>query len=333
MKYNQKNYLDPINNWTKTEIIVSPGPNNILIGCTYLGITSFFIFIQIMTFITFYKKKNLMSNMPFRIMRHLGVSDIIQQSIHFTSAFYTIFLFSTNSIIVNCLASILQSAYITSVAFITLLTINRFDVFYQQPFLSFVNRKILFNCGIVICYICLILLIIFYMIPSFRLTFTLVNYGWLYQSKKNMWTPAWEVENKTVTFLLLLSFVLYVLIFCKIVYMRSATSSLSKIQFSDIRILAQGIFNFLSIVFLEWAWRYLPNIVGEQYTCATVLNYFFLFVSGNNTLSGLLLIKEIRNEIWNLIMCCFFKTPVKTSTSLKHFKRIINADVNIRHIS
>uniref|UniRef100_A0A0K0FIB1 7TM_GPCR_Srx domain-containing protein n=1 Tax=Strongyloides venezuelensis TaxID=75913 RepID=A0A0K0FIB1_STRVS len=291
MGYNQKNYLDPINNWTKIEIVVSPGPNNILIGCTYLGITIFFIFIQIITFITFYKKKNLMLNMPFRIMRHLGVTDIIQQSIHFISAFYTIFLFSTNSIIVNCLASILQSAYITSVAFITLLTINRFDVFYQQPFLSFINRKILFNCGIVICYLCFILLIIFYMVPSFRLTFTLVNYGWLYQSKKNRWTLAWEIENKTVTFLLFLSFILYVLIFCKIVYMRSATSSSSMVQFSDIKILAQGIFNFLSIVFLEWGWRYLPNIVGEQYACATVLNYFFLFVSGNNTLSGIFLIK------------------------------------------
>ncbi|CEF64546.1 Hypothetical protein SRAE_1000280000 [Strongyloides ratti] len=313
--------LDPINNWTNVEVIISPGPYNILIGCTYLGISCCFIFIQIMTFITFYKKTNLMFHIPLKLMINIGVTEIIQQTIHLIASFYTIFLLSTESFLINCLASILQSSYITSIAFVTLLTLNRFTVFYQQKFLPILNNDNIFTCGIIFCYIFYILLIIFYMIPSYRLTFTLVNYGWLYSSKKDKWVLAWELENKTSTILLLFSFILYVLIFCKVVYMRNTISNTFGIQFSDIRILAQGIFNFVSIVFLEWGWRYLPNIVQDQFTCAIILNYLFLIVSGNNTISGLILIKELRKEIYNFIFYCFNKS--KTTTSMVKVKRLI----------
>uniref|UniRef100_A0A0K0E7S1 7TM_GPCR_Srx domain-containing protein n=1 Tax=Strongyloides stercoralis TaxID=6248 RepID=A0A0K0E7S1_STRER len=317
------NSLNPINNWTNTKIIISPGPYNILIGCTYLGITSCLIFLQIMTFITFYKKSNLMYKTPLKLMINLGVTEIIQQSMHFISSFYTIFLLPTESLLINFLASILQSAYIVSIAFVTLLTLNRFNVFYQQKWFPLINKEQFFTYGTVVLYVCFFLLIIFYMIPPFRLTFTLVNYGWLYSSQKNGWILAWEVENKTATVLLLFSFILYILIFCKVVYMRKTISNSFGLQLSDIRLLIQGIFNFLSIVFLEWGWRYLPTLVHDQSSCAIVLNYLFLLVSGNNTISGLILIKEIRKQIYGIFCYFFHKSKSTTNTSIKTFKKIV----------
>ncbi|CEF64547.1 Hypothetical protein SRAE_1000280100 [Strongyloides ratti] len=275
--------------------------NNIYIGLSYVIITLIFMFIQIMTFVAFYRNRNsLMVNMPYIIMSNLGFVDFIQQICHFISGFYVIFYYFPTNILSYGIASILQCSYMTSVSFILLLSINRLDVFFDFKIIPVFNKKKTFIIGICICYTWGIALLIFYMFPSNRLEFVPINYSWNYVGNI---TLGFQLENKSVLIMLIISFICYLCIIGKIIYMRGLTSARLVITLSDMKILFQAMLNFCSITLLEICWANISGIITNAGMSLMAISYLFIFISGGNTILNVLFIKEVRREITNFWTC------------------------------
>ncbi|CEF64621.1 Hypothetical protein SRAE_1000287400 [Strongyloides ratti] len=104
----------------------------LLIGSCYISYSLMLIFLQILLFIIFLTKKKFLANMPYKIMFHLGIYSLFQQICHFISGIYLIFNIKLQMWCGFAIGSMYESSYITSVAFVFILTINRFDSFLQS---------------------------------------------------------------------------------------------------------------------------------------------------------------------------------------------------------
>uniref|UniRef100_A0A0K0E7S0 G-protein coupled receptors family 1 profile domain-containing protein n=1 Tax=Strongyloides stercoralis TaxID=6248 RepID=A0A0K0E7S0_STRER len=280
---------------------INENNNNVYIGLSYVVITSIFMFTQIMTFIAFYKNRSvLMINMPYIIISHLGLVDFIQQICHFISGFYVIFYYFPDSILSYGIAALLQCSYMTSVSFILLLSLNRLDVFFDFKIIPVFNKKKAFFFGIIICYIWAIALFIFYMFPSNRLEFISINYSWNYVGNK---TLGFQLENKSVIIMLVISFICYLCVIGKIMHMRGLTSGGLVVTLSDIKILLQAMLNFFSITFLEVSWSNISGIITQAGISLMPISYLFIIISGGNTMMNILFIREVRSEITNFFTC------------------------------
>uniref|UniRef100_A0A0K0FIB0 G_PROTEIN_RECEP_F1_2 domain-containing protein n=1 Tax=Strongyloides venezuelensis TaxID=75913 RepID=A0A0K0FIB0_STRVS len=275
--------------------------NNVYIGLSYIILSCSFMFLQTMTFVAFYRNREiLMKNMPYKIMLQLGIADLIQQLCHCISGFYAVFYFFPSDVLSYAVGSLLQCAYMTSASFILLLSLNRFDVFYNISIIPTFDKKRAFVIGIIICYIWGISLFIFYLFPSNRLEFSSINYGWNYTGNK---TLGYQIENKSVIAMLIISFICYLFILGKIMYMRGLSSSGIIITLSDMKLLVQAIINFITITLLEICWYQFSGIITDAELNLLAINYLFIFVSGANTLLNFCFLKEVRKEVKTFLIC------------------------------
>uniref|UniRef100_A0A0N4ZY45 7TM_GPCR_Srx domain-containing protein n=1 Tax=Parastrongyloides trichosuri TaxID=131310 RepID=A0A0N4ZY45_PARTI len=286
--------------------------HNVWIGLSYIILTSTFMFFQIITFYAFYKNRETMTSTPYRVMTHLGIFDLLQQSCHFLSGFFTVFKYEPLKIFNHIISSILQSSYMTSVAMLLLLALNRFDVFYDLKFIPVFNKRKAFLLGIIICYIWFGGLFIFYMFPENQLEYVLINYSWNYVGVSNL---GFQLENKSVLIMLVISFISYISIIGKIMKMRCLTSNKTFITITDIKLLFQAILNFVTVLLLELCWSILSGIVYDPNVAIITISYLFILVSGNNTLLNILLIKEVKREVYNLFTFNHFNGVKITKTN------------------
>uniref|UniRef100_A0A0N4ZX91 7TM_GPCR_Srx domain-containing protein n=1 Tax=Parastrongyloides trichosuri TaxID=131310 RepID=A0A0N4ZX91_PARTI len=125
--------------------------------------------------------------------------------------------------------------------------------------------------------------------PYFQLYYSILDDGWHYSKDYGYWNIAWQMENKTVSIELLIAFILNVIITVRIIYIKKRYE--------------QGIINFLSCFVLEVCWLYMSDWFPPSPFTAAILNYFWILYSGNSTITDIILLKDIRNQIKRIFSC------------------------------
>ncbi|CEF64888.1 Hypothetical protein SRAE_1000314100 [Strongyloides ratti] len=274
---------------------------NYIIGGITLITSIALMFLQSLIFIILKKNSSIAKSISFRLMKHLGYTEIVQQICHLISSFYALFYFYPDNIFGTFIASLLQTTYLSSIIFLLILTLNRLDVFFNRKILCSLNREKFINYSVIINYLWSVVLLIFFMVPDFQLHYSLYDFGWQFVAKSPNWTIAKMFENRYVIIILCFCFILYVVIIGKILQLKSYTSKGTTISFSEISLFLQGIISFLFIVFLESCWSFLYLYLPQTKYSFTIINYLYLFSSGTNAIVSLIFIKEIRLGLKDLI--------------------------------
>uniref|UniRef100_A0A0K0FHI0 7TM_GPCR_Srx domain-containing protein n=1 Tax=Strongyloides venezuelensis TaxID=75913 RepID=A0A0K0FHI0_STRVS len=242
--------------------------------------------------------------MPYRIMIHLGVYSLFQQICHFLSGNFLIFDLKLQIWYGYAIGSLSESSYIASVTFVFLLTINRFDVMFNEQILPFINRKLFFNSLIIICHSFFILLFIFFLLPDFRVYYSPGCFCWKFEKPDNKHYIAFQLQNKTVVTLLTLSLILYLIIFIKVIMMRCSKSNQKQRVFSDIRILLQALFNYVTIVFLEICLLFSNEFFWEFDNGYSIIDLINVIICGNNTILTYIMSSDIREKTFETVCGC-----------------------------
>uniref|UniRef100_A0A0K0E7L6 7TM GPCR serpentine receptor class x (Srx) domain-containing protein n=1 Tax=Strongyloides stercoralis TaxID=6248 RepID=A0A0K0E7L6_STRER len=295
------NYYDYDDYYDYNGILASRNKFKLFIGSCYICYTLILIILQIILFIIFLKKKVMLSNMPYRIMLHLGIYSFSQQICHFISGVYLIFNIKLQTWYGFAVGSVSESSYITSVAFVFILTVNRLDVMFNQQLFPTLSRKIFFTTLIIICHCFFLLLFVFFQLPHFRVFFNPECFCWKFEKSDKKNYIAFQVQNKTVVILLTLSLILYIIIFLKVITMRWQKSSDKQIQLSDMKILFQALFNYVTIVFLETCLLFSNELTWELDNGYSFIDLINVIICGNNTILTYIMSSDIRNEVFKTI--------------------------------
>uniref|UniRef100_A0AAF5CXD2 7TM GPCR serpentine receptor class x (Srx) domain-containing protein n=1 Tax=Strongyloides stercoralis TaxID=6248 RepID=A0AAF5CXD2_STRER len=219
------NYYDYDDYYDYNGILASRNKFKLFIGSCYICYTLILIILQIILFIIFLKKKVMLSNMPYRIMLHLGIYSFSQQICHFISGVYLIFNIKLQTWYGFAVGSVSESSYITSVAFVFILTVNRLDVMFNQQLFP---------------------------------TLSLITMRWQKSSDK-------------------------------------------QIQLSDMKILFQALFNYVTIVFLETCLLFSNELTWELDNGYSFIDLINVIICGNNTILTYIMSSDIRNEVFKTI--------------------------------
>uniref|UniRef100_A0A0N4ZQ83 7TM_GPCR_Srx domain-containing protein n=1 Tax=Parastrongyloides trichosuri TaxID=131310 RepID=A0A0N4ZQ83_PARTI len=267
---------------------------NVIIGISYVIICLTLMILQLLTFLIFYTNKHLYKNMAFKIIFHHGIISFLSMIPHFASSFYIIIFTNNDNFFGRFIAALLQSGYIASVTFVTLLTLNRFDVLYHKIFFPKINRSKFYNISIILIYIYFTILLILYNFPGFEIIFSLQHFGWTYVKQRGGGQPiGYLIESNTVIVMLAISFVLYLSMVGKIIMLRKKSSSMKIFKWEDWKLLLQAIFNYLFVLLLEIAWGSWEIIFFGNVDLNMILNYLFIFVIGSNAIFGIIIIQYV----------------------------------------
>uniref|UniRef100_A0A0N5BLN9 7TM_GPCR_Srx domain-containing protein n=1 Tax=Strongyloides papillosus TaxID=174720 RepID=A0A0N5BLN9_STREA len=213
---------------------------------------------------------------------------------HFVSSIYTIFYVLPPKIILRIFGSFLQCGYLTSVICALLLTLNRFDSIYHHKYFKFIDRDKFFKYGIFFCYLYGIVVLCIYNVPDFGYYFYLQTLSFQYDTDQDRWRYIWEYENKSAFVILTFCLFIYINIFLKVLFLRKQSLTESY-KFSDIKLLIPPLFEILLTLSLETLWEYWLEPNSTSTYKFVILNYLFIIVSGTNTISSVLVIKEVQN--------------------------------------
>uniref|UniRef100_A0A0N4ZVY1 7TM_GPCR_Srx domain-containing protein n=1 Tax=Parastrongyloides trichosuri TaxID=131310 RepID=A0A0N4ZVY1_PARTI len=248
---------------------------------------------------SFFRLRKVLNFTPFKIIGNHGVLSFIQQICHFITSIRTIVGNVEIDVLNKFIGSVLNASYIGSVALILLLTINRCDIMINHS----IDRKKFYSYGIFICYFYAFILLIFYSLPCFNIVFSKVFYEWIYLKACNWSIYGFQVENKSVLSFLALSTFLYIIMFLKLMHLRSYTTTNKIVVLNDIKFLVHVLLCFASVGILEFCWSgILKNIYMNEFT-SMVPHFIFIFVSGTNTLSTFCFVKEIRDDVISCLRC------------------------------
>uniref|UniRef100_A0A0N5C668 Serpentine Receptor, class Z n=1 Tax=Strongyloides papillosus TaxID=174720 RepID=A0A0N5C668_STREA len=260
------------------------------IGIIYFLFSFFSIILQLLVFSSFYYKRELLKRKCFIIIFHHGVLSFIQQICHILTSIIIIFYIQKIELLLTIIGSLLNSTFIGSILFIFLLTLNRFDVFYNLNFFNIIEKRKFYHYAIIVCYILIVGLFSIYLYPSFSTTFDLKIYQWKYVHSKNCHL-GYQLENKTIYIFLGISFLLQALIVIKIFKLRCYTSKPILLIYENFRILIHAFMCFVTTLFLELIWS---GIIFKFYWKGSWLilpTILFIFHSVSNSIFILCFVK------------------------------------------
>uniref|UniRef100_A0A0N5BGH2 G_PROTEIN_RECEP_F1_2 domain-containing protein n=1 Tax=Strongyloides papillosus TaxID=174720 RepID=A0A0N5BGH2_STREA len=248
--------------------------------------------LQLLVFSSFYNKKDLFKNTCFLIIYHHGVLLFIQQLCHII----TIFDIINVDLLLIIIGSLLNSTYIGSVLFVFLLTLNRFDVFYNIKYFFKGDQRILYLFGIVLFYSWIVALFVFYLIPRFRMTYYTQIYQWQYIHPLRCQLGI-ELENKTIYFCLGMSFIMQILLIVKIFTLRCQASKKKILVARNLKIFIYAFLSFATTAFLEVICSEVL-VESYQYEKRTILcQISFILSSVSNSIFIFCFVKDIRSNM------------------------------------
>uniref|UniRef100_A0A0K0FC61 7TM_GPCR_Srx domain-containing protein n=1 Tax=Strongyloides venezuelensis TaxID=75913 RepID=A0A0K0FC61_STRVS len=269
--------------------------SHVTIGLIHLILTIFFI-----SFYNISKQKN--HNMVYDIMRHHGVVSFFQQLCHFVTSITIIFYIKWQPIVFVIIGGILEASYLCSVAFILVLSLNRCDLMYDYKFFPSIPRKKFYSIASVLCYVYLCLMIIFFLIPNNRMTLKFSYYEWDFVQNNCLKNFAFNVDKWIVYVPLIVSFMLYVLTFSRIIYLRSLRQKATYFYPEDFKLILNLVICYFLIIFMELCWSgSFLNIYKSEFG-ALVPHVVFILVSGANTTFTLFTVRDIRKSVFGT--CC-----------------------------
>uniref|UniRef100_A0A0K0F4C7 7TM_GPCR_Srx domain-containing protein n=1 Tax=Strongyloides venezuelensis TaxID=75913 RepID=A0A0K0F4C7_STRVS len=273
---------------------------NRLIGFVYLITSITSMIVQVIIFLAFLKNPQILKNTSYKIMLHIGCCNFVQQISFFLTSFSIIFIYYDSPLWIDSIGGALcQATFLMTVFFIVLLTLNCFDIFYQQKFFPSINRNNFFMKGIIGCYIWGILIFSLYMLPPFSMEFSHLEIGYNFKIQSAIYNYAWEFENKVVIGFLTFSFFIYIFIVVKIHRLKQHQNNSFRSTFSlrDINFLLQAILNFIIYVFIELLWEFADDILPDNRYIFITINYFFALTFSSNTILCVIIISEVKDMI------------------------------------
>uniref|UniRef100_A0A0N5C296 7TM_GPCR_Srx domain-containing protein n=1 Tax=Strongyloides papillosus TaxID=174720 RepID=A0A0N5C296_STREA len=277
--------------------------SNVTIGLIHLMITVFFIITQILIFISFQQMpKERYHNTPLPLMRHHGVVSFIQQLCHLVTSIKTIFLMRWEPIFIEIIGGILESAYLCGIAFILILSLNRCDLMYNFKFFPSVSRKKFYSIAAILCYVYFCLMMFFFLLPNNRMAFDIEYYEWAFVGDQCSAYYGFLIKKWAVYIPLIVSFILYVLTFYKIYYLRSLKQSSNYLYPEDIKIIINVIISYVLIITVEVCWHAQFFNIYETQLGALIPQIMYIIVSGANTTFTLFSVRDIRKNIFG--RCC-----------------------------
>uniref|UniRef100_A0A0K0F4C6 7TM_GPCR_Srx domain-containing protein n=1 Tax=Strongyloides venezuelensis TaxID=75913 RepID=A0A0K0F4C6_STRVS len=283
----------------------------------YISILGFFLcsvaaIIQCIILYYFGKKRKILTYNASKIQINIGICLLIQHITHMVSSMCGIINESLPPFIDVVCASLVQGALFAIISLISLLTINAFDVIYGERFFSSIDRNKFFKYCNYICLIFGVVMTIFYILPPFSLSFNLYYLGYEFKADSNSFNLGSEIENKFVVSFLTISFIIYIFIFIEIYRTRKLNKINKKRKFywSDVKFLAQTIFNFIFYLIIDFSWNYGDKVFYKSRYFQLFSNFLFNINNLCNTILIGLIIGEIRTKLIGLFLCRNFKKPM-----------------------
>ncbi|CEF64545.1 7TM GPCR, serpentine receptor class x (Srx) family-containing protein [Strongyloides ratti] len=253
----------------------------------------------------------------YKIIKLWGTFAVIQQINHFISSIYTISFSLPPEIILRFFGSTLQCGYLTSVLCAFILTLNRFDAIYRNQFFPTIDREKVFNYFIYFCYFYAFIILCVYNIPDFGYYFYLQTLSFQYSVDQNRWRYIWEYENKSTFSILIFCLFIYLNIFFKILLLRTNAPG-KHYKCSDIKLLVPALFEIILTLILEILWEYWLEPNSESRYKFVILNFLYILVSGTNTITSFLILKEVQNTA-KTIFNCKKKLTCNRISSVAHY--------------
>uniref|UniRef100_A0A0K0FC55 7TM_GPCR_Srx domain-containing protein n=1 Tax=Strongyloides venezuelensis TaxID=75913 RepID=A0A0K0FC55_STRVS len=293
--------------------------SNVTIGLIHFVLTIFFITTQILMFISFYKiSKEKYSNMVYDLMKHQGVISFIQQLCHLIASIKTIFLINGKQTATVIIGALLEAAYLSSILFILILSLNRCDLMYNLKYFPSIPRKKFYSIAVILCYVYFCIWIVFFLLPNNNMSFYFRYYEWDFVEVECLTSMGYMVEKWAVYILLILSFILYVLTFCKIIYLRSLKQKATYFYTEDIKLIVHLLISYVLIIFMEICWNGIFfNIYKTQFG-ALIPQILYINVSGANTAFTVFFVRDFRNSIFGTC----------SSKSIIPISKLRNAQIN-----
>uniref|UniRef100_A0A0K0FC57 7TM_GPCR_Srx domain-containing protein n=1 Tax=Strongyloides venezuelensis TaxID=75913 RepID=A0A0K0FC57_STRVS len=277
--------------------------SNVGIGLIHFGLTIFFITAQILVFISLYKiPKERYHNTLLPLMKHHGIASFIQQLCHLVTSIKTIFFMLWRPIYVEIIGAILESSFLCGVAFILVLSLNRCDLMYNYKFFPSISRKKFYLIATILCYVYFFLMMIFFLLPRYRLIFDLYFFEWDFAGDLCGAYYGFLVKKWAVYIPLILSFILYVLTFYKIIYLRSLKQKSSYLYPEDIKIIINVVISYVLIIAMELFWNGQFFNIYETQVGALLPHIMYIIISGANTTFTLFTVRDIRKTAFHI--CC-----------------------------
>ncbi|CEF64975.1 7TM GPCR, serpentine receptor class x (Srx) family-containing protein [Strongyloides ratti] len=299
------------------------------IGIIHFLLSSFFMVLQLLVFLSFFNNKELFTKTSFIIIFNHGILSFIQQICHVITAILTIFFIKKISRLLSIIGSLLTASYIGSIIFIFLLTLNRFDILYDIQLINFERKEIIYIIFIIICYLCTITLFIVYIVfPEFMLVFNYNLFEWQYENRLESRT-VYQFEKYSILSLLGVSLILQILIFFKVIFLRCSTNRKIVFVADDLKIILHAFLCFVTALILELIRDGIFFYIywsGNQIIIPHILR---IFCSVSNSFFVLCFVKEIRNYIF---ISKHVKTDFRNTTIVKSIKVSGNIN-NIRNIA
>uniref|UniRef100_A0A0K0FC60 7TM_GPCR_Srx domain-containing protein n=1 Tax=Strongyloides venezuelensis TaxID=75913 RepID=A0A0K0FC60_STRVS len=289
--------------------------NNVGIGLIHFSLTIFFITTQILMFISFHKiPKERYHNTPLPLMRHHGIVSFIQQLCHLITSIRTIFFMKWTSIIVEIIGAIFESSFLCGVSLILVLSLNRCDLMYNYKFFPSISRKKFYLIATILCYVYFCLMMIFFLLPNNRLTFDLYFFEWDFVGDQCSAYYGFLIKKWAVYIPLIVSFILYVLTFYKIIYLRSLKQKSTYLYPEDIKIVINVVISYVLIIGVELFWNaQFFNIYATQ-VGALIPQILYIIISGANTTFTLFTVRDIRKSVFGT--CC--SKPIRQVSKLRN---------------
>uniref|UniRef100_A0A0N4ZA16 7TM_GPCR_Srx domain-containing protein n=1 Tax=Parastrongyloides trichosuri TaxID=131310 RepID=A0A0N4ZA16_PARTI len=242
--------------------------------------------------------------MPFKIIKNHGTISFLAQICHFVTAIRVIIAVPDADLSELLVGAFLNALYISNIAFIFLLTLNRCDIMFGNKIMPRINRLKFYNYGLIACYIYTIILFLFYSYPDFNTGFSAEYYEWVFINNKDWRVDiALGVQSYSVWTFLSLSTFLYMAMFLKLLQLRGHTTRKSVISFNDFKLVIHALLCFASVALLEFFWSgILMNIYRNEIT-ALIPEILFICVSGCNTIATFLFVREIRRDVIAFVCC------------------------------
>uniref|UniRef100_A0A0N5B367 7TM_GPCR_Srx domain-containing protein n=1 Tax=Strongyloides papillosus TaxID=174720 RepID=A0A0N5B367_STREA len=240
--------------------------------------------------------------MAFDLMRHHGVVSFVQQLCHFLTSVQTIFYINWGPTFPTIIGGILEAGYLSSIAFILVLSLNRCDLMYDFKLFPSISRKIFYSIASILCYVYYCLVMVFFLLPGNRMMFKYRHYEWSFVEDGCLTSLGFTLVKWNIYSPLIVSFILYVLTFSKIIYLRCKKQKSTYFFTEDIKLIVHIVITYVLIICMEICWNgHFFNIYKTQFG-ALIPQIMYILISGANTTFTLFFVRDVRNNAFG--RCC-----------------------------
>uniref|UniRef100_A0A914VSU4 G-protein coupled receptors family 1 profile domain-containing protein n=1 Tax=Plectus sambesii TaxID=2011161 RepID=A0A914VSU4_9BILA len=239
--------------------------------------------------------KELKDVPAYRIMFHLGISDVTQGVLLAIGGPFTMCQCTLHPIINKICGGILNSAFFAYIPLTVLLAFNRLVIFFSPSKTGVLLGKKFTTICIIACWLWGLLFFSFYLSPWVGLAYFPAEYTWGYDESV-MSEAAETLELYATVSQLAACGVIYGLIAIKLILTRRAFGNQSSEMRHEFRFLLQAALTAGYCMFVQFAWHNYGLFFDDQKWTYFAVNMMWIFNVGVNPTVYLALNKTLRGR-------------------------------------